>query len=108
MSSCGTTAFIVGLGTGFSEYAAKRLDDNRGGPTKLHTHSRDAAYEGCYDACKVARSQQQMGLAMRYPHRRHFNRTTTWKHSGIRVRDGVLLLARARGLERVRITLPDN
>jgi putative transposase len=95
-------------GQWLSGYAAKRLDDDRGGPTILHAHSRDAAQEGFYDACKVARSQQQMGLAMRYPHRRHFYRTTTWKHTGIRVRNGVLLLARARGLEPVRITLPDN
>jgi putative transposase len=74
----------------------------------LHAHTRDAAQQGFYDACKVARSQQQMGLDMRYPHRRHFYRTTTWKNTGIRVRDGVMLLARARGLEPICVALPDN
>ena len=91
-----------------SEYAAHRLEDYLGGSTILHAHSRDAAQEGFYDACKVARSQQRVGLDMRYPHRRHFFRTTTWKSTGIRVRDGVLLLARARGLESIRVSLPDH
>src|SRR5215472_8527250 len=66
-----------------SEYAAKRLEDSLGGPTILHSHSRDAAQEGFYDACKVTRSQQKLGLAMRYPRRRRSYRTTTWKHTGI-------------------------
>ena len=91
-----------------SEYAAKRLEDALGGATILHAHSRDAAQEGFYDACKVARSQQKMGLDMRYPHWRKWYRTTTWKNTGIRARDGALLLARARGLEPVRVSLPDN
>jgi putative transposase len=91
-----------------SVYAAHRLEDELGGPTVLHAHSRDAAQEGFYAARKVAKSQQRMGLEMRYPHRRHFYRTTTWKPTGIRVRAGVLLLARARGLEPIRVTLPDH
>ena len=56
-----------------SEYAAKRLQDCLGGPMILHAHSRDAAQEGCYAACKVAKRQQRMGLDMRaarYAHRR--------------------------------------
>jgi putative transposase len=95
-------------GQWLSEYAAKRLEDSLGGPTILHAHSRDAAQEGFYDACKVTRSQQHRGLDMRYPHRRKYYRTTTWKNTGIRVRDGVLLLSRARGWEPVRVALPAN
>jgi putative transposase len=91
-----------------SEYAAKRLEDYLGGPTILHAHSRVAAQEGFYDASKVAKSQRQSGLDMRYPHRRKLYRTTTWKHTGIHVRDGVMLLARARGLEPIRVFLPSN
>lgn len=91
-----------------SSGAAQRVEDALGGPTTLHAHSRDAAQQGFYEACKVARSQRQMGLEMRYPHRRKWYRTTTWKHTGIRVRDGALLLARARGLEPVRVSLPGN
>src|SRR5215472_17246515 len=85
-----------------SEYAAKLLEDYLGGSASLHAHSRDAEQEGFYAACKLARRQRQMGLAIRYPHRRKVLRTTTWKNTGIRVRDAVLLLARARGLEPIR------
>src|SRR5258708_40357940 len=90
-----------------SEYGGKGMGDYLGGPTILHAHSRDAAQEGSYDACKVTRSQQHKGLDMRYPHRRKYYRTTTWKNTGIRVRDSVLLLlSRARGWEPVRVALP--
>ena len=91
-----------------SEYAAHRLEDSLGGATILHAHSRDAAQEGFYNACKVAKSQRQAGLEVRYPHRRHFFRTTTWKNTGIRIREGVMLLARSRGLESIRVALPEN
>jgi putative transposase len=93
-----------------SAFAAKRLEDSLGGPTILHAHSRDAAQEGFYDACKVARSQQRMGSDMRsrYPHRRKYYRTTTWKNTGIHLRDGAMLLARARGLAPIRVALPVN
>jgi putative transposase len=95
-------------GRWLSAYAAKRLEDYLGGGSILHAHSRDAAQEGFYDACKVARSQQQLGLDIRYPHRRKLYRTTTWKNTGIRVRDGVMLLARARGLVPIRVVLSPN
>jgi putative transposase len=91
-----------------SEYAAHRLQDYLGGMTILHAHSRDAAQEGFYEACNVAKRQRQAGLEMRYPHRRKYYRTTTWKNTGIRVRNGVMLLSRAKGLEPVRVPLPPN
>jgi putative transposase len=47
-------------------------------------------------------------LGGKYPHKRKRFRTTIWKNTGIRVRDGVLLLARARGLEPVRVNLPPH
>jgi putative transposase len=89
-----------------SEGAAQKLEDELGGATILHAHSRDAAQQGFYDACKVTKSQRQAGLKMRYPHRRKYYRTTTWKNTGIRIREGVMLLARARGLEPIRVALP--
>jgi putative transposase len=91
-----------------SESAAQKLEDSLGGATILHAHSRDAAQQGFYDACKVARIQQRAGMEMRYPHRRKIYRTTTWKNTGIRLRDDVMLLARARGLEPVHVALPPN
>jgi putative transposase len=50
-----------------SEGAAQKLEDSLGGATILPAHSRDAAQQGFYAACTVARIQQQMGLDMRYP-----------------------------------------
>lgn len=91
-----------------SSGAAQKLEDYLGGPTMLHAHSRDAAQQGFYAACSIAKSQQRMGLDMRYPHRRKVYRTTTWKNTGIRVCEGVMLLAQARGLEPIRVSLPGN
>jgi putative transposase len=95
-------------GHSLSVVAAGRLEDYLGDATILHAHSRDAAQQGFYDACAVARSQRKMGLDMRYPHRRHFYRTTTWKNTSIRIREGVMWLSRARGLQPIRATLPEK
>jgi putative transposase len=67
--------------------------------TTLHAHSRDAAQQGFYHACQTAKACQNARRNTRYPWRRKVYRTTIWKRSGIRVRDGMVLLSRARGLE---------
>jgi hypothetical protein len=95
-------------GHGLCEVAAQKLEDALGGPTCLHAHRRDAAQQGCSHACNVAKRPQQMGLDLRAPHRRHCFRTTTWKHTGVRVCAGVMLRARARGLAPIRVALPAN
>src|SRR5262245_34403386 len=86
-----------------SQYGAMRLSDYRAqgapGKTTLHAHSRDAAQEGFYKACKTAKALKQAGFEnARYPYKRKAYRTTIWKKTGIRVKDGVMRLARARGL----------
>jgi putative transposase len=78
--------------------AAEKLGDYFS-DTTLHAHSRDAAQQGFYKACKTAKACKDIGMGTRYPWRRKFYRTTIWKSTGIRVREGVVLLARARGLE---------
>jgi len=88
--------------------AGCRIEDHLGGPTILHAHSRDAAQQAFYRAIKTARTNRRDGLNGKYPHKRKRFRTTIWKNTGIRVRDGVLLLARARGLEPVRVSLPSH
>jgi putative transposase len=80
--------------------AAEKLGDSFS-ETTLHAHSRDAAQQGFYNACQTARACRKIGWDTCYPWRRKFYRTTIWKRSGIRVRDGVVLLSRARGLEPV-------
>lgn len=85
--------------------ADERLNDSFG-PSTLHAHSRDAAQQGFAKACKTAKANRHLGA--KYPHRRKFYRTTIWKATGIRLKDGGLLLARARGLEPVAVPLPPH
>lgn len=72
----------------------ERWEDAHGGPTTLHAHSRDAAQQGFYAACKTARACKQAGLDTKYPYHRKRWRTTIWKRSGIRLQAGIVLLAR--------------
>src|SRR5260221_1184697 len=88
--------------------SGERLEDALGGPTSLHAHSRDAAQQGFYKACKTARACRQQGLDVKYPHRRKRFRTTIWKRTGISRTARTLVLARARGLAPVLFTLPPN
>lgn len=89
-----------------SSNADSRLNDYFGGKTILTAHSRDAAQQAFYKACKTARICKKMGMDAKYPRKRKFWRTTTWKDTGIRKRDGKLLLARARGLPPITVELP--
>jgi putative transposase len=85
-------------GVWLSPGAAERLGDFLS-ETTLHAHSRDAAQQAFHQACKTAKACRAAGRDVRYPRKRKFYRTTIWKSTGIRVRDGVVLLARARGGE---------
>jgi putative transposase len=92
-----------------SQYGAMALNDYLSGSTILHAHSRDAAQEAFYKACKTTRTLKQMGYTeARYPYKCRRFRTTYWKNTAVRVQDGHLLLARARGLEPVRVKLPHH
>ncbi|MCG8347426.1 MAG: transposase [Chloroflexales bacterium] len=90
-------------GIWLSPSASERLGDYLRSTT-LHAHSRDAAQQAFHKACKTAKVNRAIGG--KYPHKRKWYRTTIWKSTGIRVRDGRLLLARARGLEPVMVALP--
>jgi alpha-1,2-mannosyltransferase len=46
--------------------SGERLEDAAGEPTTLHAHSRDAAQQGFYKACKTAKACKQAGLDTRY------------------------------------------
>jgi putative transposase len=92
-------------GIWLSPAQAEKLGDLLSGTT-LHAHSRDAAQQGFYRACKTAQAGRASGRKTRYPRKRQFYRTTVWKRSGIRVRAGVVLLSRARGLAPVSLPWP--
>jgi putative transposase len=94
-------------GVWLSQFDAMKLDDYLLPETTLHAHSRDAAQEAFYKACKTIKALKKAGdTEACYPYKRKFYRTTIWKSTGVRIKDGVALLARARGLEPVKVVLP--
>src|SRR5215469_14473704 len=95
-------------GVWLTQENGERWEDLHGGPTTLHAHSRDAAQQGFYKACKTARACRQLGLEVKYPHKRKHWRTTIWKRTGISRTAGTLSLSRARGLAPMRVALPSN
>src|SRR5579862_1195914 len=89
--------------------SGERLEDALGGPTTLHAHSRDAAQQGFYKACKTAKACKAAGMDTKYPHWRKRFRTTIWKSpKGITRQGAALLLGRARGLAPVQVALPSH
>lgn len=95
-------------GVWLSEKSAYRWEDQQSGGTTLHAHSRDAAQQAFYKACKTARTLRRQGQDTKYPrHRRRF-RTTVWKNTGVRRSGNQLLLARARGFCPVAVSIPDG
>ena len=72
----------------------------------LHAHSMDAAEQGFPKACKTARANR--GHGAHFPHKLKRWRTTIWKNTGLRARDGFLLLAQAKGREPIRVNLPSH
>ena len=88
---------------------AEKLNDffNASLESMLHAHSIDAAQQAFYKACKTIKALKKSGdETARYPHKRKYYRTTVWKNTGIRVKENVLFLARARGMDPVRVPLP--
>ncbi len=74
----------------------------------LHAHSKDAAQQGFAKAAKTTRAMRKAGIDANFPHRRKYYRTTIWKSTGIRLSNGTMLLARARGIAPIQIMLPDK
>jgi putative transposase len=72
----------------------------------LHSHSKDAAQQAFANACKTTRALKAAGTDAHFPHRRKYYRTSIWKNTGIRLRAGALLLARARSLSPLLVPLP--
>ncbi|RYF38387.1 MAG: hypothetical protein EOO38_24845, partial [Cytophagaceae bacterium] len=62
-----------------SQYVAMKWSDwrNKAQSSLLTAHSVDAAQEGFYKACKIAKATK--GAGGHYPRKRKFYRTTVWK-----------------------------
>lgn len=72
----------------------------------LHAHSIDAAQRGFAKACKTAKINR--GDGAKYPRKRKHYRTTVWKNTGIRLEGHTLLLSLARGIDPIRVQLPEH
>lgn len=97
-------------GVWLSPGADEKLNDyyNAEQPSFLHAHSIDAAQQGFGKACKTAREARKAGIEdANYPHKRKYYRTTIWKNTGIRLKNGCLRLALARGNEPIVVPLPE-
>jgi putative transposase len=91
-----------------SEYAARGWDDRRGN-VPLHSHAVDAAQEGFYKACALARALRKSGFPeTRFPYHRRKFRTTVWKSTAIRRRGDTLVLSNGRGNIPITIAIPQQ
>jgi putative transposase len=90
-----------------SPHAGERWNDRVHGDTPLYAHAVDAAQQGFYKACATTRAVQKVGLDAKFPYHRKRFRTTIWKQSGIRVKEGHIWLSRARGIEPLLLPLPE-
>ncbi len=85
----------------------EKYNDFLSSTSSLHAHSRDAAQQAFAKAVKTTHALRKAGYKdAQFPHKIKHWRTTVWKNTGIRVREGVAFLARARGLAPIRVPLP--
>lgn len=70
----------------------------------LHAHSSDAIADNFYASIKSANERKKKGDAeAKYPRRRKYFYKLTWKASGIRVKNGKLILSNGKGNESLDI-----
>lgn len=92
-----------------SQYGAMKINDLFREKNCLHAHTIDAAQEGFYKACKTTREARKAGVTdTRFPHRRKRFRTTIWKNTAIKHKDGVLALSNGKGNQKIQIRLPES
>jgi putative transposase len=77
------------------------------GETFLHAHSYQAAQQDFYEACKTAKALKQVNPLARYPYKRKFYHTTTWKNTGIMVTGGRMRLALGQGHDPMWVDVPE-
>jgi putative transposase len=90
-----------------SEGSGTRWSDSRT-RVPLHAHSIDAAQQGFYKACAVARALRQAGINAKFPYHRRKFRTTIWKNTAIRRKGDDLVLSNGRGGSPITLKIPEH
>jgi len=92
-----------------SPFTETKYNDYLHPVTILHSHSKDAAQQAFAKAVKTTHALRRTGdKNAKFPHKLKKYRTTIWKNTGIRVKEGTAILAKARGLEAILVDLPNN
>jgi putative transposase len=90
-------------------YTEEKYNDYLHPVTNLQAHSKDAAQLAFSKAVKTTHALRKAGFPdAKFPHKVKLWRTTVWLTSGIRVKDGIARLSRAKGLEPIQVTLPED
>lgn len=74
----------------------------------MHAHSIDAAQQGFFKACVTTRALRKTGIDANFPWRNKKFRTTVWKNTAIKFKDGIARLSNGQGQERIEIVLPGD
>ena len=92
-----------------SPFTETKYNDHLHPVTILHSHSKDAAQQAFAKAVKTTHALRRTGdKNAKFPHKLKKYRTTIWKNTGIKVKEGTAILAKARGLEAILVDLPNN
>ncbi len=94
------------LGVWLSPMKHNRVLDVFCGASCLHAHSVDAAQQDFSEACATAKALKPSNPLARYPYKRKWYHTATWKNTGIMVEEGRMRLALARGYDPIWVELP--
>lgn len=98
-------------GLWLSEKSLTKLSDLRVSvqDAPMHAHTIDAAQQGFFKACVTTRAIRKAGDPdAHFPWRSKKFRTTTWKNTEIKTREGKLILSNGLGSAKVEIVLPEN
>lgn len=94
-----------------SEKSLTKLSDMRlaNKNIPMHAHTIDAAQQGFFKACQTTRGLRKAGVTdARFPYQPKRYRTTVWKNTGIKFKNGRLELSTGRGNPQISIDLPDS
>jgi len=96
-------------GVWMSPYTERKYNNRLHVSTNLQAHSKGSAQLAFGDAVKATHALRKAGISnAKFPHRVKTWRTTSWDKEAIRVKNNIVLLSRARGLEPIRVTLPED